>query len=552
MNTERSEIFLSDKVERLSEDEVQDVLNAFDFLSFSQSYRDTYYGGFNTYFTPDIINQQMQNINMNPIEVTVDGIINALKTPKQSEKILREYAMSLELNNMYYKRMLQYLSDMPCFNITFDCINIVKDSDYKSTAYKKDLKVVDDFLNRFDSRSEFKTVLRQILRQGGFFCILRDDAEKYTLQELPSEFCKITGRHPYGILYDFNMQYFISQAGVDINMFPPIFKKMYRQIYKNINRDYKPAEKVNKRHSSFVYWHQCNPAEGFWAFKTSPELATLMPYFAPLFPDIALIPIVRKLQEDKYFIQASKMLVGILGFNKDTKSGQVANQVNITPEVLGKFLGVARQGLNKQIGLTALPVDKVEVVEFDTDSSNLQTEQTKTIAQQGIASSSVLFHQDKLSVHESKLAIAIDANIIETMYKMFANFIEYFVNRRTEKYRFTFEFHDVNTPDDKDSRRTRVKEMAQLGVVDFQDVARVYDLNIFQFKRRLQMSNSMGFDKEITDLLIPNFHFATKNESISTPKATQSSGKVGRPSKPNSDNENTIASIERDSNALKD
>ena len=68
--------------ERLTEQEVNNVLNAFDFLSFSNGYRDTYYGynpNATGYFTPDLINQQMQNINMNPIETTVDNIINALK-----------------------------------------------------------------------------------------------------------------------------------------------------------------------------------------------------------------------------------------------------------------------------------------------------------------------------------------------------------------------------------------------------------------------------------------------------------------------------------------
>ena len=536
--------------EKLSTEEVNQVLNAFDFLSFSNGYNSEFYG-LNGYFTPDIINQQMQNINMNPIDVTVENINKALANPKDSEHILRNYSTYLEINNMYYKRLLRYLSDMPCFNITWDCINIEKQSEFSSKAFKDDLRVIDDFLSRFNCKEEFQLVLRQILRQGVYYCVLRDDGVKYTLQELPSEFCKITGRHAYGILFDFDMQYFISQAGVDINMFPKAFRKMYKDVYRQLDRDYNPAQKVNKRRSTFVYWHQCNPADGFWAFKNTPEVATLIPYFAPLFPQIAIAPIVRGLQEDKYFIEASKMLVGILGFNKDTKSGQVANQVNITPDVLGKFLAVARKGLNKQIGLTALPVDDVKVVEFDTDSSNLETEQTETIAKQSIAESSVLFHQDKLSVHESKLAAAVDANIVKSMYPMFANFIEYFINMRTKKYKFKFEFHDVDIPDDKDNRRIIVTELAKIGIVDFQNVARLMDMNVFQLKRSLQMSNAMGFDKDVTDILIPNLHFGQQKGVIPTPKAS-TGNPVGRPSKPNSDNENTIASIERDSNGLKE
>lgn len=543
--------------EKLTEQEVNQVLNAFDFLEFSQGYNSEYYG-LNRYFTPDVINQQMQNINMNPTPVKTEDVVKALNSPKTSEEILREYSMALELNDMYYKRLLHYFADMPCFNITWECINAEKQSDYSSKEFKEDLRIVDDFLSRFNCREEFKIVLRQILRQDAYFCVLRDDGVKFTLQELPADFCKITGRHAYGILYDFNMQYFMGQPGVDINMFPKVMRKMYRQIYKQMTRDYDPAMKANKRHSSFIYWHQCNPSDGFWAFKAAPEIATLLPYFAPLFPDISMAPTARKLQEDKYFIAASKLIVGLLGFNKESKSGQVPNQINITPEVLGKFLGLARRGIREQIGLTALPVDKVEVVEFDTNNTNLIDDQTSAVAKQSVASSSVLMHDGKLSVHESKLAAAVDANVVKTMYPMFANFVEYFVNQRTSKYKFKFEFHDVDIPDDKEFRRTTVKEMSALGIVDFQDVARVYDINVFQLKRRLQASKAMDFEKEITDLLIPSSRFGRKeNVGVSenlneTRTGVTGTGRPrGRPRKENSENESTVASIERDSNLYK-
>ena len=100
---------------------------------------------------------------------------------------------------------------------------------------------------------------------------------------------------------------------------------MYRDVFEQTSQDYDPAKKVDKRNSTFVYWHQCSPMDGFWMWKISPELVTITPYFSPMFPNISYSKIVRGLQNDKYFIQASKLLVGIIGFNKDAKSGQVAN-----------------------------------------------------------------------------------------------------------------------------------------------------------------------------------------------------------------------------------
>ena len=78
--------------EQLSQEQVNQVLNAFNFLEFSNAYRNSYYGSSAGYFTPDIVNQQMQNINMNPVEATLSSLEEALSNPKDSEEILRNYA----------------------------------------------------------------------------------------------------------------------------------------------------------------------------------------------------------------------------------------------------------------------------------------------------------------------------------------------------------------------------------------------------------------------------------------------------------------------------
>ena len=288
--------------ETLSEQQVQDVLNAWNFLEFSNSYRRTYYN--NGYFTPDLINEQMKNVNMNPLEATISSIENALKNPKNSEEILRGYAESMELQNMYYKRLARYFPDMAAFNLTFDVMNVEKDSEFNSKEFKEDLAILDDFCSKFDFKEEFGMVLRQLIRQGVYYGVLRRDCEKYTLQELPANFCKITGRFSHGLLFDFDFNWFFGHYGVDIEMYPKIFKKMYRDIFsrRKMNQDYRPSNPLDSRNSTFVYWHQCSPVDGFWCWKISPEIATIVPYFAPLFPEIGYEPVIRGLQNDYVFV----------------------------------------------------------------------------------------------------------------------------------------------------------------------------------------------------------------------------------------------------------
>ena len=281
-------------------------------------------------------------------------------------------------------------------------------------------------------------------------------------------------------------------------------------------------------------------------WKISPELATIVPYFAPMFPNLSFGKIARDLQNDKYFIEASKLLVGIIGFNKDMKSGQVANSINITPDVLGKFLGVARKGLNKQIGLVALPMDSIETVDFDVSQNNIENDYLKNVASQSIASYSSLFATEKLNSHQSKLASAIDMNFVNSMYEMFSDFVEYQVNSRTKKFKFRIHFNDMYIPDQQAQVLSNFKDLSNLGILDVQLAARACDVTPFELMRRLQMSKSMGFDKKLISLseIISPKSSSTKTGGIST-------GKVGRPANPLSDNDNTEASWDRGSNELK-
>ena len=536
---------MTENTEMLTEEQVNQVLNAWDFLEFSNSYRSSYYN--RGLLTPDAVNAQMKNITMNPMEATLDGIEKALANPKSSEDILMSYSESLENQNMYYKRMLRYLPDMACFNLVFDPINAYTDEDMNSKEMKEDLQILDDFISRFDFKQEFQLVLRQMFRQGVYYGVLRSDGERYTLQELPPKFCKITGRFSHGLLFDYDMNWFFGNYGVDINMYPKVFKKMYRDVFEKITTQYKPSKPAEYRNTSFVYWHQTSPDDGFWCFKPSPEIATIIPYFSPLFPNISTAGVVRKLQVDKYFIEASKLLVGIIGFNKDAKSGQVQNQINMTPDVLGKFLGVARQGLSKQIGLVALPLDDIKAVQFDTSDTNIENDANRNVAEQGVASADVMLSNTKLNSHQSKLASAVDVNILYSLYPMFENFVEYFVNKKTKTYKFRIKFHDVDLPDYKNERMSRFKDFAQMGLVDIQQAARAVDMTAFELARSLSLTKTLGLKDKVMILL-------DEATSDNTKKAggTGVGGKVGRPPNPMSDNDNTEASWDRGSNELKD
>ena len=518
-------------------------LNYFD--KFSQAYNGGY-GGYNGYGnlwkywynTPQTINSGLQSINMNPQIPTSQDITAALDSPKTSEEILRNYATYFEIHSHLYKRILSFDSDLLAWNLTFDCYNAERE-DFDTPEFKEDLKIIDNFCSAYNVK-DFRKIVYQILRQGVYFGVFRDDADLYCWQQLPPDRCLITGDSNVGKLFDFDFSYFLNVSGTNIDMYPKIFKKLYVKVMKQAGKDYTPKGKIDKRHSSFVYWINVSPADNFFCFDLNNAMMTMLPYYSSLFEDMDLQPLMRSLEKNKAMISAQKLLVGIIDTYDNAKSGTVPNQMKITPEVMGKFLSLARQALDESIGLTALPVKDVKAVDFTVENQNRYTTYQRNISANALSSSASILTENKLNTFESQLALTIDENFVKGLYSQFERFLEYYINRKTQKYKFKFTFNDTNTNRDIKLRVDNFKQFAQMGIVDINLYARATNQNVFQAQRALQYTKSLGIEKDLISLMSLN------NQSA------QSNQEAGRPVAQDSDSEGTEASRATGSNEARE
>ena len=529
---------MSETIEKLSSEQVGQTLQFFDTFAQGFSKAGLLFPLTNRYYTPDMVNASLKTLNNNPMAPSnMEALTNALANPNDNEMLLRKWATYFEINNMLYKRLITFNANLPAWNITFDCINAEDyEAEVKSEEFKKDLKVVDNFLSKYYLKEQGRIILNQILRQGVFFGVFRDEGDFYVWQELPAEFCKITGNSNVGKLFDFNFSYFISKTGSNIDMFPKVFKKLYKQIYKNMDREYNPKGNIDTRHSSFVYWINVSPRDNFFCFTLDDGLNTLIPYYSSLFPDMYLQPMMRELEKNKAMIAGQKLLVNILETYDKAKSGQVPNQYAITPKDIGEFMALIKQALGETIKAVAIPAKTAEVVDFNVEAQNRYEKYQDNIAQNALASSASIMGEDKLNVFEAKIALDIDENFAKSFYSQMEKFLNYYVNSRTGKYKFKFKLQDTNTTPDKENRMKRFLDLAKVGLVDFNLYARALDSNIFEAKRALQFTKSMGLEELLMPLLSLN----------------NQTKQGGRPTVANPENENTVASIEVGSNEMKD
>lgn len=452
-------------------------------------------------FTPELVNARMKDLNLNPLVATETNIETALKDPKNNEAQLIGYSEFFSLTSMIYKRLSGYMAQMPSFDYTYTCINAMKE-DYKSKKYKKDLTILNDFLDKFDVKRECKKIMNQLLEKETYYGVLRDDSEsKYIFQELPYSYCKLTGRSEYSLLFDFNMQYFFSQTGVDINMFPDAFKDYYNRIIDFKNNGYNPANSIDKRTGEWIYWVQTSPEDNMFAFKFNTENVTSIPYLSPLFSDIVLAPMMRNLQKNVNILKAQKILVGLIPLLKDSKGGSVKDAVAIEPGTLGKFLGLLKAGLHESVKVGGVPFSDVKEIDFDTTNTNILDDYSKTTASMSGINSRMVFANDKMSNSETQASINVDEFLTLHVYHQFNQFMDYQINKRTKHFKFKFKFEGSEFQANRQFRLDNAIKLSEKGITLPQKFAAAMGMEPVDFYRHLEECQAMGFADMLTPLI---------------------------------------------------
>ena len=497
-------------IDELSDAQLQNILNLYawndsSFKEFAQSSN-------NSYLYPSVFNPMLTNARMQAITLNANGeasearVAKALASPRDSEQELLSISEILEYSNPTYKRIISYLSNLPSWDYTYYCKNIKKPSEYRDKKYLEALDVFKDFMFRFDVKAQFSSALRQLLRQETFFTVFRDEGDRYVLQELPSNYCLITGRWDYGLLFSFDYYYF-AQGGIDIDLYPSIFKETYTKVFKGQNiTDYNPSASVDARaNSMYVQYGDCSPMDGFWGWKFSQELASRIPQFASLFPDFAMLPTVRSLQRNAYLISASKLVFSELPFLKDAKA-TVRDAVSMSPKLLGEFLALVKSGLsNDAVKFTSAPVQNIQGIEFEHDNDMYAAYSKNVTGQSGINGNLISSTSQKMNAIETNLSANVDEQLAKSIYPYFDQFMEFQINKRLKdkgsEYRFGFNFEGTNFYTDRQRRLETQMSLMSQGIVLPQKIAAAVGMDSFVMQAQMDEARENKWADKLTPIV---------------------------------------------------
>ena len=480
---------IKENEEVLSEQEVWDT------ISFAREMFSGLYGS-NAYLSPELINARLKDLNLNPQKLKETELEEAMKNPKDHETQLRNFSQSLEISSMVYKRLLIYLANIPSFDFTYT--SEAEEDDYSKPRYKRDLKKFEDFMDNFEFKKEFRIVIREMLRNDAYFGVFRKVNDKYILQELPPDYCQITGKTAYGFSFAFDLAWFM-QGGGDIDLYPEFFKRKYTELVKDGSTKTRmpslyPSEKSYIMNQS--QWVEV-PTEISACFKLSPELVTRLPFFVPLFNDLILQGLMRTLQKNLNMAAANRMLVGEVPLlNKEIKA-TVRDSIAISPELLGRFMALVKNAIGESIKVASAPLQNMRGIEFEGDNELYDKYLRTALASSGINTNLIFSSDIKPNAIETQLSLNVDEQMMQATYEQFEDFINYQLSMITDYFKFSVEFEGSEFFIDREIRFDTAMELFDRGIVLPQKIAASIGMKPWKLRKQMEESAADDFMSKI-------------------------------------------------------
>jgi hypothetical protein len=454
--------------------------------------------------SPSTLNKALKDLNMNPNKKDRDTTEKMVANPKEYEKSLRELSQYLINVVMPLKRLKHYYSSILTYDYTL--IPIVDESVIKSTAFKKAEKRVYDWLDALNPRKVFRTLTGGSIVEDVKYYYYREDGDYVTLQEMPSDYCKITYKDQMGYRYAFDMNYFL-KSGVELEGFAPEFRQYYNDIFTG-------KQKTVTRYTP--NWVELDEDKAF-VFKFDVFQAGITPPLIGTFVDAVELDTYKTLKETKTALETYKLLVGTIPRNKENKSGNKKNDLAITADMATKFANIIKSAMPEGVDMKVTPFEEVKAFEFGQGAHQddiVGASAKNFINNAGVSQTMSIDKPTQSTVDTGR---KIDVAFVSHLYEQAQDFINHYLDKISPRYKFRIKFE--GSIFDKEEREKSAKEWASFGIIT-DKIGASMGLNPREFDKMLQYMKSRGYP----DLWTP------------VQSAHQSSGKdTGRPEKSGSE-----------------
>lgn len=357
-----------------------------------------------------------------------DDIIKFLKSPEHSEKQLREAVRYLYGASSHFRRLVQYFVSLS--DLSYVVSPYLIDT---ATVNKRKLKLnyrnVIKLLSSMDIKNQCSRILTVCIREDTFFGTIWEMDNSVIIQQLPSEWCKISSIEDNVFNVTFDFSYFDTHK-YELNMYPEEFQERY-QIYRDSLARKIDAEKTLR--------YQELSAPYSFAIKANTDIPHYsIPPFAGILREIYDIEDYKELKLTKTQLENYAILVMTLGIDSDGRwqmdfdkaKAFWQNLDSVLPEEVGSVL-------------SPMPIEKISFERTHTgDTDTIAEAEQNLFTAAGV--SSLLFNNEKASSNALLLSIKADQAMTYGIVKSIETMINRFIHRHTYGKRFKVTFLDCS------------------------------------------------------------------------------------------------------------
>lgn len=337
---------------------------------------------------------------------TKDDVNKYLSNPYTYEKNLRDAITYIYGASSHFRRLIQYFVSLSDLSYVVSPFKIdPKKANVRTTniSYRKVLNA----LAAMDIKNQFPKILTVCLREDTFYGTMHVTPDNIIIQQLPSEYCRISSIENNVLNVTFDFSYFDSRQDM-LPYFPAEFETKYKQIYQKDRR---------------IKWIELDAPTSFAIKATTDILEYSMPPFAGILRDIYDIEDYAQLKLAKTALENYAMVVMNLPIDDDGRwkidfdkaKDFWKNLDNVLPDEIGSIL-------------TPMETDKISFERTHADDTSTVTEAEQNLyTAAGV--SSLLFNNEKASANALSLSIKVDQaftySIVKSIEDMVNRYIQY-------------------------------------------------------------------------------------------------------------------------------
>lgn len=169
---------------------------------------------------PFLQNQRIKEIYTQSRTFGKAEVASFLQNPGSHEQELRGLGWANSSSQQIYYNMLRRSADIPKYNY-YVIPELLEADEYNNKDFQFEDNLINNWLEMFNVANTFKTIALEVKREGKSSYLLRNKFAGEgksktpvfaTLQKMPTDWVKITGKGQLGFTISFNMLYFLNIA----------------------------------------------------------------------------------------------------------------------------------------------------------------------------------------------------------------------------------------------------------------------------------------------------------------------------------------------------